>query len=259
MPDPNYNPNAQTSAPYFTGTPSTQTAGGSTSSTTASGPGSAYYWLSLALQGASSYANYSSARQANRQNVALQRDQLDWEERMANTAVQRRAADIEAAGGNRALAFTNGSEASTPTVAPAHVEPAQLQPLNLLSAKLAEQQYRQGEANIALTRAQSQKTQVEADVASGSSQSALDRANTENIQAQDWARIKTALLKTQDLTTAKEYEKLSKTIDSMINIAQNESMSSEIKLKALQAIDNFGGVEGNLLAPLIKLLIGFVK
>jgi hypothetical protein len=75
-----------------------------------------------ALQATSTYLNYDSQRQTNLTNIRQSREQREFEERMSNTAIQRRAADIEAAGGNRALAFVNGSEASTPTYTPARVE-----------------------------------------------------------------------------------------------------------------------------------------
>lgn len=75
-----------------------------------------------ALQATSAYLNYDQGRKSNVTNLRLQKRQLEWEEQMANTAVQRRRLDIEKAGGNPALAFTNGQEASTPVVAPARVE-----------------------------------------------------------------------------------------------------------------------------------------
>lgn len=75
-----------------------------------------------ALQATSAYLNYDSQRQANLTNIRNSREQREFEREMSNTAVQRRARDIELAGGNRALAFVNGSEATTPVYTPARVE-----------------------------------------------------------------------------------------------------------------------------------------
>lgn len=59
-----------------------------------------------------------SAAYANRTNLKNAREQREWEANMSNTAVQRRADDMEKAGFNRLLAAT-GTGASTPSVAPA--------------------------------------------------------------------------------------------------------------------------------------------
>lgn len=98
------------------------------------------------------FGGMSSAEKANRTNILLQKRQQAWEEKMSNTAVARRADDIEAAGGNRALAFTNGQEASTPNVAPATVQPTFNGNTNFT-----------GKA-VALQQLQLQKAQTEAQV-----------------------------------------------------------------------------------------------
>lgn len=64
----------------------------------------------------------SAQRESNRQNLKNAREQREWEAKMSNTAVQRRADDIEKAGFNRLLAAT-GAGASTPSVSPATNEP----------------------------------------------------------------------------------------------------------------------------------------
>lgn len=64
----------------------------------------------------------SAAKRANRWNVALQREQREWEERMSNTAWVRGTQDMLKAGINPMLAISQGP-ASTPSVSAATVNP----------------------------------------------------------------------------------------------------------------------------------------
>lgn len=88
---------------------------------------------------------WNSQSKANRQNIKLAREQMAFQERMSNTAVQRHAADLEAAGFNRLLA-AGGTGASTPAGSAATVLPKKADFQNPLDL-IALQQVRAGIVN----------------------------------------------------------------------------------------------------------------
>lgn len=66
-----------------------------------------------------------STQQANAQNVMLNRENRDWQERMSNSAYQRAMDDMRKAGLNPMLAYQQGG-ASTPSTQAATVEPVKM-------------------------------------------------------------------------------------------------------------------------------------
>lgn len=167
-----------------------------------------------ALQVGEAFMGAHSAHKANRTNIMLARENRDWQERMANSEISRRADDIERAGGNRALAFTNGQGASSPSVASPTVEPT----------------FRaNGQASqIALTAAQLARNKAE--IRNIDQQTATGRANEEAIRASipNYAHT-AAQLQAQTANLEQARENLKEELKGII--AQNTLRDLDAKLK----------------------------
>lgn len=134
-------------------------------------------------------------KSANRTNIQLAREQQAFQERMSNTAFQRAARDLEAAGLNRILAF--GSPATTPSGA----RPQVLNP--------------QGPMHQAMLATGTSAAQA----AAGFNQAALSRqqAITQNVQREH---------------IQKESEKLMQEIQRLIK--ENQILEKDVAIKGIQ-------------------------
>lgn len=116
-------------------------------------------WIPIAAQLVSSAFGYSGQQDTNETNIQLGREQMAFQERMSSTAYQRAVDDMQDAGLNPMLAYSQGG-ASSPAGAMPQVQNATAAAANSAGAAM---QMMQGMQQISQSEAQSNQLNAAAD------------------------------------------------------------------------------------------------
>jgi len=194
----------------------------------------------------------NSANQANAQT------QMDFQERLSNSAYQRQVADMSAAGLNPMLAYMKGGGASTPTGAMATFQSPASAGVN---AALTASQSSRTQAEIPYIQSNTQLNQTE--IAKVEQSTNLIKAQIDQIKGdtnfavqQDKLKQTAFMLQQQavnyqesGMTTGKQRAVMEETIKNL----KNTGSLQKLDIDAAKAFDNFGRTSKELL-PVIEII-----
>lgn len=202
----------------------------------------------------------SMQHKANRTNIQLQREQQRWEEHMSGTAVQRRAADIQLAGGNRALAFTEGQAASTPSISAAQVQSeAPSGELNIMGAILNAANLRNVNADSSNKEAEARVKNVDAGIKEKLAEKELDFKANKLLEETEQQDLKTQIMRNLGASSAADRERKERTVDSLVATAAQQARAGKLDLDALENIAKVGGIEAGKMKDILRIIIELLK
>lgn len=220
-------------------------------------------WWAAAAQAAmeigKEWMNSSAQHKANRTNIQLAREQREWAESMSNTAVQRMANDIEKAGGNRALAFTDGRESSTPTVNTAQVEAPRYNAPNFNATLMTKAAIENVKADTREKNASAISKEVQARNDAALEVSDRETRAVYNTERGTQEQLKSRIMDNIRVSSAAEAKRLSNTVDSIIKQAAQAAERGDLEVKQLRNIVDVGGLDeedkNNILRYLIDVFV----
>lgn len=222
-------------------------------------------YLPIAGKLISGVITHSAQKHANQANVKLQHQQQDWEERMSNTSWQRSVQDMQAAGLNPMLAYSQGG-ASTPSVSAATVQPEDAYGKSVSTAadQMAQSvALKQGLANIELTQQTTRKASAEADATQA--ESAIRVRNAEAMGNMQLGKAKQEIdnMVEQGELTHQQAKQIVELLPELLRQARATATTEELGISSAKAESQFydtvgamgkaSGITGDILRTIIQL------